>query len=137
MKILLYTFRTFPKEKLDQNNFSEIFQFGKLRQDLDLFQKLIEERKPEIIIGFALSNLSRQESIAINQFNKGCINSPGPAVVELTLLQGSPFKTAKIPTHSFCNWTMYMLAQKYPLSFYHVRYNDSDEFFKFLKEIIL
>lgn len=68
MKLLLYSFRTFPHKKLlEQNN---VFVFGKLKQDLEVFKKIIISKQPNLILGIAhkQSGKSQFEIKAINQF---------------------------------------------------------------------
>jgi len=57
MKILYYTFRTFPKK----DQIPDAFVFGKLNQDFELFSKKILEEKPDLILGIAKPNKLRFE----------------------------------------------------------------------------
>lgn len=109
--------------------------FGKLHDDLEQFEQLIADTRPDLIIGFALSNTSRQETLAINQFNKNRIETVGSDSYELVTLDGAPFPNSTRTTHSFCNWTMYKLAKNHKVAFYHIRESDADTFFNWLNQV--
>lgn len=128
MNILLYTFRTFPLSILSKYGLEETFRFGKLHEDLLKFEDIITCKKPEAIVGFSLGHISRQELTAVNRFNNGCIDKNGKSEINLTQLDSSPFKNSTSPTHTFCNWTMYKLAQNHSTSFFHLCEKDFDKF---------
>ena len=132
MGILPYTFRAFP-ETLLKDQSVPFFKFGKLHEDLKKFEAMIAKNKPELIIGFALSRSSRQETVAVNRFNSGVIDKNGQDMVQLRKIADTPFDLTAKPTHTFCNWTMYKLAQKYPVAFFHIKKTDTELFFDWLQ----
>lgn len=78
-KILLYTFRTFPKDLLEEITPKyDVFVISKIKDDLEKLKQLIETNNPANVIGFALSKDSRQEQLAINRFNSGQIDYSAP-----------------------------------------------------------
>lgn len=109
-KVLFYTFRTFPIELIDTK---DVFIFGKLKEDLKVFEKKILNESPDLIIGFGLvKGKSRFERIAINKFNNGVISETSPEFYNLEF-PDKGFNTIKVstkPTNSFCNWTMYKIT---------------------------
>lgn len=116
MKVLIYTFRTSPfTAELEEQFGQKPFIFGRLKEDLEKFKKLIDETQPELIIGFAKSpyKYSLIEAKAINRFNKSkSIVKNGVAEYKLHLPEQIPtgMKVRQEGTDSFCNWTMYKLA---------------------------
>lgn len=133
--VLAYTFRTFPALAELQEMFnSEVFIFGKLRDDLVAFKQLIDSTQPDIIFGTATAGRSRFEPIASNRFGRnGSVIANGPSVLPLATPYVIPkgFSLAAAPTHTFCNWTMYQiqtyLQANHPntrLVFAHTRLQD-------------
>ena len=55
MKILSYTFRTFPFLNNLRDTFPEVFIFGKLKIDIENFCDHIIKTRPDMIIGIAYS----------------------------------------------------------------------------------
>lgn len=133
--VSLYTFRTFPSELLTQIH-GNVFTFGKLRSDLEKFTSLAPANRSHHVIGFALSTSSRQETVALNKFNKGLIDKHGLTARKLNTLPDSPFVNALIPTHSFCNWTMYTLSAMYEVSFFHIKKEDFAVFSEWLHKLL-
>jgi len=89
------------------------FIFGPLKKDFEVFSKTILEVKPKYIIGFAnISTKSHIESLTVNKFGKkGRILSDGADSYALYLPKRSQFAVSNKPTNSFCNWTMYKIAE--------------------------
>lgn len=139
MKILVYSFRTFPYIDALNKLFPRVFIFGKLKEDLERFYTLILDENPSMIIGLARSNTDNSyfESKAINRFNKNAkVVKSGRDELSLFVpdTNGSSFKISKKTTASFCNYTMYkirsFLEQKgldIPFAFSHINCNDLQE----------
>lgn len=138
MKVLLYTFRSFPwvreLKKLD----IELFVFGKLKEDLPKFLELVHNTKPDFIVGVAKSSkTSRFETRAVNIFNNTKkISKDGRGHYLLDYPSGG-FQNIKVNnsnTHSFCNWTMYKIAEstKIKQQFVHIAEIDLDVFKSYL-----
>ena len=132
MKILVYTFRTFPYLEELKKVFPEIVVFGKLKESLQDFFDLILEKNPDIILGVALSNSGNSffEPKTINQFNQNAkVEKIGKDELLLFVpnLKESNFKVSSKASDSFCNYTMYkiknFLEQKeinIPFAFSHL-----------------
>jgi pyrrolidone-carboxylate peptidase len=110
---MIYTFRTSPFKDELQKQFKEVFIFGSLKKDFEEFKRKIAESKPKYIIGIAKTeNNSQFETTAINQFNSTKkINAEGKLEFNLHIPTNNPFKISKKASDSFCNWTMYKIAQ--------------------------
>ncbi len=90
---------------------NEVFWFKKLKKDLAEFTKSIAITKPDIILGISgISGESRMETRAINKFNKGTISRNSREFYVLYCPKVGLNK-AKRPSHSFCNWTMFKIAE--------------------------
>jgi hypothetical protein len=115
MKTLYYTFRTFPwlddlKNIADQ----DIFVFGNLKNDFENFKMIIETERPDLIIGVAKSphQGSQFEAYAINNFNSKKIDKESnQQLLELYCPNIKNIIINDTPTNSFCNWTMFKIAQ--------------------------
>lgn len=145
MKIVSYTFRTNTYAK--NLGLKNIFVFGKLKRDVRSFQKILLKENPEYILGIAIikKGFSRFESVAVNQFHgKKIHRALGKEKYALFVPERNrPFRVSKIPSQSFCNWTMYVIAEfleqaKLPVKymFVHLHPKDIDIFNEFLKIII-
>lgn len=110
MKVLVYTFRTFPKKNELAEIFGSVFVFGKLKEDLKSFTEIMEKEKPDLVLGIAADKNSRIEPVALNRFNKGKIAKEGVETIQLFIPKDIAFDLAQNPTRSFCNWTMYRIA---------------------------
>ena len=112
--IIVYTFRTFPEIEKLREIFGEVFVFGKLKEDLKKFTKIIETKKPKYILGVAKGkSVSQLEKYAINKFGKtGKIDKDGLEQIELYIPKEleKDFKISTKQTSSFCNWTMYKIG---------------------------
>ncbi|HEY1074444.1 MAG TPA: hypothetical protein VGE59_01945 [Patescibacteria group bacterium] len=65
---------------------------------------------PRYILGIGNAHVTQYESIALNQFHGKAIDKTGPSSYALSIPRtGIPISTKG--TKSFCNWTMYKLAQ--------------------------
>jgi len=115
MNILFYTFRTFPWfDDLKSIIGQDVFVFGKLKEDLEKFKKLIDENQPDIIIGIAKSphQSSQMEAYAINNFHGKKIDKNSK--IELYKLHCPKIENIKLndrPSNTFCNWTMYKISE--------------------------
>lgn len=108
--MIIYTFRNYPHlDKLKEIS-SDVFVFSELKRDFVSFTKLIVNGNANVIIGIANTKYhSRLEPVAINRFNNGKLRRNGADELELFVPNElkSDFVLAKIPSNSFCNWTMY------------------------------
>ena len=135
MKILVYTFRTFPYLEELKKTFPYVVVFGKLKESLQNFYVVITGKNPDLILGVALSNSSNSffEPMTINKFNENArVERTGKNEYALLLfvpnLKKSNFKVSPNPSDSFCNYTMYkiknFLEQKeidIPFAFSHLK----------------
>lgn len=141
-KHILYTFRTNPFIPLLKEKFGEVFVFGKLNQDLDNFSNFLINNDTDMIIGFAKSDESKTESVAINKFNNFNILKKGKDRFDLFIPNNSPFHISNKPTNSFCNYTMYKISNliehnnlKTKLAFIHFKEKDFEKLTKFIGEL--
>lgn len=143
--MLVYTFRTFPYKSALSKFCDNYFVFGKLKDDLKKFVRIVGQRRPDLIVGIAKSskNYSRFERKAINQFNKtGVISKDGAPSYKL-YYPSKGYKAIKLsdkPTDSFCNWTMYKIAEyinksKTRLMFVHIKEKDIKKLLIYLSRI--
>ncbi len=145
MKLLVYTFRTFPYAEELEREFGEIFVLGKLKEDLERFKKLILQEKPTIILGVASSNLDQSyfEAKTVNRFNKNKkITKEGKLELSLFIpqIKETAFKISSKTTSSFCNYSMYRIKsfleqEKLTIPFLFVHLTKRD--IKKLKEILI
>ncbi len=100
-----------------------------MKEDFEKFTKLIQRKKPKLIIGLAeVKTKTRIESVAVNRFNNGLINQAGKKLYKLHVPKDLPFPVSKKPTTSFCNWTMYKISQLgIPLTFIHFNKKDLEK----------
>lgn len=111
-KTLFYTFRT--NKDLDFFKRSEdFFVFGFLKKDIVKFQNIIEKSRPRFVLGIAkIRGRSRAESKTVTRFGaNGVINKNGKDSYNLEIVSGTFFRTSKVPSTSFCNWTMYKIKE--------------------------
>lgn len=142
MKLLLYTFRTYPNIIPLRRFCPQIHVLGQLKNDLASVSTEISQDPPDLIFGIAQikKGLSRLETEAINQFNKTkTINPGGTAKFDLWIPPQLPkgFTTSNKPTDSFCNWTAYKIAEitkksGIPSAFVHLRDRDLTALLTFL-----
>ncbi|MFZ5955785.1 MAG: hypothetical protein ACOYT4_05145 [Nanoarchaeota archaeon] len=140
MDILAYTFRTNSFNKELKDYFHDVFVFGKLKQDLVQFEKSILLKNPKLIIGIAKSDKTRFEKIAINNFNNKLIERSGKD--SYNLFVPKIFDISKIPTNSFCNYTMYRISKfidenklQARFSFLHLNQKELDKFLSSIFQI--
>ncbi len=136
MKLLLYTFRTFPHTEELKKEFGEIFILGKLKEDLEKFFALIMKEKPTMILGVALSenNSSYFEPKTVNRFNKNkkiIKNGKEDLLLFVPQIKETPFKISLKPTSSFCNYSIYQIKSfleqeklTIPFAFTHLKKED-------------
>ena len=133
-KVLLYTFRTFPIDLLeDLTQKYDVFIISKIKDDLEKFKHLIEANNPKNVVGFALSRDSRQEQLAINKFNSGKIDASAPESRNMKVLTGAPFPLSSRETNSFCNYAMFSVSEVCEASFFHLKKSDFNTFVDFLR----
>lgn len=135
MTIFLYTFRTFPHRQFLES-VPKTFIFNKLKQDSITICSQIRASQPDIVLGFASKDCSPSqfEKLAVNRFHgHKKISSTGPDNFLLHIPPELPanFVISNKTSHSFCNWTMYMIANylfqnnlKTKLMFTHVDKDD-------------
>lgn len=108
--MLIYTFRTYPHLDRLEQSFPDVFVFGSLKADMQIFERLLI-KNTGIVLGIAnTAHESRVEPIAMNRFHKGMIDKSGPDELKLFInpcLKSIPL--ARMPTSTFCNWTMYKI----------------------------
>lgn len=142
-KILLYTFRTFPWIEEFSGIDVELFIFGKLKEGLPKFLELVNKVRSDIIVGIAKSpnRASRFESKAANIFNKiKKVSHDSNECCDLDFPSGG-FENIKVNnsyTDSFCNWTMYKIAEstKSKQQFIHIAEKDLDCLKDYLRKLL-
>jgi hypothetical protein len=109
--MLVYTFSTYQYTEELKEIFPDVFIFGNLKDDLNVFKKYLMPGCPNVL-GIASTNYrSRIEPFAVNKFNIGLIDKNGPEYIKLFLEPKlTHFNVAENPTTTFCNWTMYKIA---------------------------
>ena len=139
MNVLVYTFRTFPHVAELQELFSDVVILGPLKKDILSLKEHLKEHQPRMILGvaYAPQGASRFEPVAINRFHtKGVVVPGGPRELSLHLpdTAQSVFVAASKPTDSFCNYSMYSVAEflveegiEVPFAFVHIRREDISE----------
>lgn len=137
---LVYSFRTNRHLDKFKEEGVQVFVFGKLKDDLKKFQNLIEELEPKFIVGLAETKAqSRLETIAINSFGqKGKVSKLGKYSYPIYTQPHMPFPKSKRASNSFCNWTMYKIAEmvntkNIKFSFVHFNRNDLEKVLYFVK----
>ncbi len=115
-RVFVYTFRTNPYVANLEKCGARVFVLGKLRKDIKHLLDEVARKKPGRIVGVALvrgREGTRAEVEAINQF--GChgkkVHAQGRDAYALINPDPQVFKDARTPTHSFCNWTAYKVAE--------------------------
>ncbi len=138
-QVAIFTFRSLANNYRLSNN---VFIFGKLKEDLEKFFRIIESEKPNYILGIGNSEITRLESQAINQFNQGKIIAGGPNYYQL-FVPHNGLIIADRPTSSFCNWTTYQIANflernslETKLCFLHVKNQDELDILYNLKKVL-
>lgn len=141
--ILIYTFRTFPYIEKLKSKFDDIIVLDKLKRDIDFLCTKIVEVNYKSILGIAKStkNNSCFEPLTINQFHKGKKVVNGGIenfMLYVPNLDGTNFQISRVPTDSFCNYSMYKIKHfidknilKTRFSFAHIIKPD----IKFLKKV--
>jgi len=142
-KALIYSFLNFPFAELVEYPID--FKFHKLNEDFLEFICLINSKKPDLIIGIAKSpnSKSRFETMAVNIFNKRkSIDKKGLEQYELSFpINGyKNISVNKKYTDSFCNWTMYKIAQHLEgnntnIQFIHIAKNDLQDLNAYLESL--
>lgn len=123
MRVLAYTFRTFPETEKLKEIFGNVFVFGKLKEDLVKFKQLAESEMPELIIGIAKSSdKTMLEAVCINKFNNGVITKNGPSCFNLNLPHSLKVPVNLNPGKTFCNWSAYKISEQgiAPTAFIHI-----------------
>lgn len=141
--VWLYTFRTYPKiEQLKK--IGDVTVLGSLKKDIEELCNRLLAVEPEYILGVAdMKRKSVMEPLAINKIHKGIINKAG--LKELKLFVPSPtlFEVSVNPTHTFCNYSMYKIAEfieksnlKTKLMFVHLNGKDEQKIGTFVTGLI-
>lgn len=141
MKLLLYSFDVFPWQKQLEGLGFKVFYFNKLKEDLEIFKKRILEEQPDLILGFAKSELNKStiEAFCINKFGKNKkVSKQNPIeIFSLFVSEDLPdfLSIRKTPTNTFCDWTMFKISEvldeeklETRLSFIHVLEKNLAEF---------
>ena len=113
MKILIYTFRTFPYLPELNDVFPYVFIMGSLKEDLSSFYSLIMQEKPDFILGVAASTDGKSyfESRTVNRFNKmGRVIAGGKEELILFVPNDGLIPVSTRVSTGFCNYTMYSIA---------------------------
>lgn len=133
MKILIYTFRTFPWLETLGAVSNNIIVLNKLKEDVKVLEKELLTSNYNLILGVAKSTKgSKFETKGVNKFNKGRVIKGGKELYSLDYPQedcGS-IKINKGYTTSFCNWGIYRVAEI--LERYHI--NTKHMFIHILKD---
>jgi len=130
-KLIVYTFRTNPFKTAIQENGKDIFIFGPLNKDLESFKEYILKKKPNCILGIATTKGKTQiETRAINAFGKRKLSKTKESL-DLTIPHSMIFPSATQPTTSFCNWTMFKIAEyisqeNLPIKLSFIHFNPKD-----------
>lgn len=138
--LVTYTFQNFPLTP-DLCSPPPVI-FHNLKQDFRRFMFLLREAQPTYILGFAKSSRKKSyfETTAINQFQQTKkVSSSGRKAYTL-YYPPDGFKSIGIsshPTHSFCNWTMYKIAEaisktEMKLMFVHISPESTQELAEFI-----
>ena len=131
MKTLIYTFRTFPYKNEIEKISKNVLILGKIKKDLDRLYEIVYQKKPDPILGIAISKSGNYfEAKTINKFNKNKkVVKRGKEELSLFLpnLKKSKFKINKDTSTSFCNYSTYKIKSyledkkiKTPLAFTHL-----------------
>jgi hypothetical protein len=128
MKVLVYTFRTFPHIQELKEIFPEVFVLGKLKEDLLIFLSKVKKLEPDLILGIAHNEKKSQfEPIAVNRFNNKQVIREGKEQFELFVPNSRNFNISQKPSTSFCNYSMYWIKYHLnqekiiiPFSFIHI-----------------
>ena len=115
--MLIYTFQTYPWLSQLKTEHPNLFVFKKLRAELPSLFNRISQENPQYIIGIAkpIHNYSQIETMAVNRFNQTKKVSPkGKDGYSLFIppILPSGIVISPSPTDSFCNWTMYKIAEQ-------------------------
>lgn len=130
-KLIVYTFRTNPFKTVMQENGKDIFIFGSLKKDLESFKEYLLKEKPNCILGVATTKGKTQiETRAINAFGKRKLSKTNEGF-DLTIPRSTIFPSATQPTTSFCNWTMFKIAEyisskNLPIKLSFIHFNPKD-----------
>lgn len=143
-KILVYTFRTYPRKEELREICGSLAILGSLKNDVNSFCTRLLAEKPEYILGIAnTKKYSVIESMAVNEIHGKMISKEGE--VELKLFIPSPplFNLSSKSTNSFCNYSMYKIADFIKINcldirlvFVHLNARDSQKLNQ-LKNILL
>jgi len=140
--IQIYTFKNCPYKKSLPGNF---FEFEKLKDDFVRFAEIVETKQPGLILGVAKSSLkeSKFETRTVNVFNKTKkVNQKGKEEFSLDYPTNG-FRSISLNesyTDSFCNWTMYKIAEyidhsKTKLQFIHIDEKDLGDLREYFSKI--
>lgn len=122
---IVFTFRSFPEELLSQYlSDVDVTVLGKLKQDIGKLLTRSEGVDHISIIGFAISNTTKQEALSINKFNSGVIDRGGPETIRLEIFHDLHVPASYNPTWSFCNYAAYTIARKHTVHFIHSTRDD-------------
>lgn len=134
MKLLVYTFRTFPYISELEKYFDSVLILDKLKVDLEQIKERILTERPDKILGIAKSNTdySTIEKYTINKFHKAWkVADSEIQEFNLDIPTNVVFKVREKATHSYCNYSMFSLKLflhqnnlNIPLTFVHITKDD-------------
>lgn len=135
-KVQLFTFRTFPDELLKRYFPNiEVAILGKLKTDIKNLHDSMISSPNTLLVGFALSSRTRQESVALNNFHHKKILRDRQESIPLTVQEDWMLPVDDTGTFSFCNYAMYSLALNHPAGFVHIADKDVPEVSLLLNEL--
>jgi len=140
--MLIYSFRSNSDLPILLKLFPDLFIFGELNKDMERFSAFQNKRGTTKVFGLAkiASGYSRFETKAVNRFQKSYkVNRYNDCdeyslqIPEGVSVLKNRFKMSKSCTSSFCNWTMYKIAEmkeknqeKFEFHFCHYKIDDLD-----------
>jgi hypothetical protein len=141
-KIFLYTFRTNPTIDTLRSVCGDITVLGSLRKEIGLLCDRLLLEKPEYVLGLASSKRrSVIEGVAVNDIHGNLINKGGRGEMLLYVPSSTPFVLSKRVTRTFCNYSMYRVAEfiernnlKTKLMFVHLNQKDESKLKHFLND---
>lgn len=132
MRVLAYTFRTYPHQDALRKIFPNVFVIDALKSSLAVLKKHLEQESFDWILGIAQAqeDVSVFEAVALNSFHKKGVvikSASEKLFLDVPDLNNTVFQISDKGSDSFCNYAMYTIAHicekkniKTPCSFVHV-----------------
>lgn len=142
MKILVYTFESFQsKEALER--LGELVVIRKPKADIQQVCSLLVLGSYDLVLGVAKNRWrSTVEPVAVNNIHGHKIDKGGLDKLALFVPSPIPFCVAVGTTRTFCNYTMYKVANclkderlDTKFVFFHLRERDTEKMVEFIKKI--